>query len=321
MIPKNNKKYDALEKIRSRFSFFQQQAQSLITSFFGPEPEAPKMQENWRLSPHPYLHFPKMNPDANRCYDMSVQFFGNLQIKVREKPAPRITGKKNTTILAYLLFHHHRFTHREMLMDQFWSDISPSSAKNSLNVAICSLRKNLSETFPNQEVIVSDSQSYGINPEIKIITDTEVFINLWKKGNAIETAQGLPPALEYYHSAVDYYKEEFLSNLRFENWCESERDNLKEIYLYILNKLGIHFFNRQEYDACIDIGKKMLREDICLEEVHRKLMRSYYLLGQPDLAYMQYFKCKKAMQEELNMHPSEPTVELFNLIQNGKAVL
>ena len=320
----NNKQLNTLEKIWRWFCSFQQHPPSTITavSEIMPKLEEPKKLEEWETEPNLYLHFPKINPEKpSRTYDMSVQFFGNLNIDVREKPIPKITGEKNTTIMAYLLFHHHRPTHREILMEQFWSDFTPSSAKNSLNVAICSLRKNLSKTFPGQEVIVYDQQSYGINPELKIITDTEKFIYCWKKANAIESSQGLTPALGIYNSAVSYYKAEFLSNLRFENWCEYERDNLKEIYLYILNKLGIHFFTQQEYDACINIGKKMLKEDICLEEVHRKLMRSYYLLGQHDLAHMQYFKCKKALQEELNLNPSEPTVELFNRIQNGKPVL
>ena len=320
----SNKQLSPLEKIWRWFCSFQQHPPSPITavSEIIPQLKESKKLEDWETEPNLYLHFPKINPEEpSRTYDMSVQFFGNLNIDVREKPIPRITGEKNTTIMAYLLFHHHRPTHREILMEQFWSDFTPSSAKNSLNVAICSLRKNLSKTFPGQEVIVYDQQSYGINPELKIITDTEKFIYCWKKGNTIESSQGLKPALGIYNSAVSYYKAEFLSNLRFENWCEYERDNLKEIYLYILNKLGIHFFSQQEYDACINIGKKMLKEDICLEEVHRKLMLSYYLLGQPDLAHKQYFKCKKALQEELNLNPSEPTVELFNRIQNGKPVL
>jgi DNA-binding SARP family transcriptional activator len=322
-VANSNRQWNILEKTRHWLCSFYKRLSSTnvaVTEIVLKHEES-KKQEDWDTEPHLYLHFPKTNPEErSHTYDMSVQFFGNLNIDVREKPIPRITGEKNTTIMAYLLFHHHRPTHREILMEQFWSDFTPSSAKNSLNVAICSLRKNLSKTFPGQEVIVYDQQSYGINPELKIITDTEKFIYCWKKGNTIESSQGLAPALGIYNSAVSYYKAEFLANLRFENWCEYERDNLKEIYLYILNKLGIHFFSQKQYDACINIGKKMLKEDICLEEVHRKMMKSYYLLGQTDLAHMQYFRCKKALQEELSLNPSEQTVELFNKIQNGRPV-
>jgi DNA-binding SARP family transcriptional activator len=64
----------------------------------------------------------------------------------------------------------------------------------------------------------------------------------------------------------------------------------------------------------------MLKEDICLEEVHRVLMKSYYLIGQPDLAHLQFFKCKKALKEELESAPSELTTDLFNKIQNGRPI-
>lgn len=315
-----NQKLDRFKQlIQQFFSFFSPTDTPDSLPFLIVE-NPPLLERKYTSNPHPYLHIPKMNLIEEQPYDISVQFFGNLNIQVKERPTPRIKGRKKTTILAYLLFHHDQFTHREILMEKFWSEISPTYAKNSLNVAICQLRKELSTTFPRQDIILSDQQGYGINPELKVITDTEKFIFHWKEGNAIESMQGLQPAIASYDSAIGYYKGEFLSNLRFENWCEYERDNLKETYLHILNKLGSHYYGQEEYDSCIKIGKKMLKEDVCLEEVHRKLMRSYYLLGRPDMANSQYFKCKKALDRELNLAPSEPTLELFQKIQRGKAI-
>lgn len=330
-ILKPHKKWIWVEQFDKIFNRFKQLAQQFfsvvspsITSDVLPLPiiEGPfPVKQPQPSGLHPYFHIPKTELIAEQPYDISVQFFGNLNIQVKERPTPRIKGRKKTTILAYLLFHHDQFTHREILMEKFWSDISPTHAKNSLNVAICQLRKELTTTFSSQDIILSNQQSYGINPEIKVVTDTEKFIFHWKEGNAIEGSKGLQPAIASYNHAIGYYKGEFLSNLRFENWCEYERDNLKETYLHILNKLGSHYLGQQEYDSCIKIGKKMLKEDICLEEVHRKLMTSYYLLGLPDMANSQYFKCKKALDRELNLAPSEPTLELFRKIQRGKVIL
>ena len=310
-----------MEKARNWFWKFRQLAQSFLSSFSQPASSfAASPLTDGLVAAYPAFHMPQKKLELEHCYDMSVQFFGKLNILAREKPAPRIRGKKNATVLAYLLFHHQRPTHRDILMDKFWRDYTTSSARNSLNVAICCLRKNLSKTFKGQEIIVYDSQSYGINPDLKIITDTEKFIHYWKKGSAIESSQGIANALGAYNTAISHYKEEFLSDIRFDNWCEYERDNLKEIYLFILNRLGIHFFGQQQYEACINTCRKMLKEDSCLEEVHRKLMACYYHLGLADLALKQYFKCKKALEEELNLSPSEPTAELFNRIQNGRLI-
>ncbi len=309
-----------VENTQNWFWKLQHFARSLMDSFsLARAGQGALVMEGTAASPSS-PHIPTRTLEPENVYDISVQFFGNLRILARKKPTPRIKGKKNATVLAYLLYHHHRPTHREILMDRFWRDYTTSSARNSLNVAICSIRKHLSKTFTGQEVIIYDNQSYGINPDLKIITDTEKFIHFWKKGSAIESSQGLTPALEAYHTALSYYKQEFLSNIRFDEWCEYERDNLKEVYLFILNRLSNYFFEQGQYDACINASKKMLNEDSCLEEVHRKLMSCYYYLGLGDLALKQYFKCKKVLEEELSLSPSEPTVELFNQIQKGKFI-
>ena len=67
--------------------------------------------------------------------------------------------------------------------------------------------------------------------------------------------------------------------------------------------------------------RKMLSKDECMEEVHRKLIKCYYALGLSDMAFKQYFKCKKIMKEELDLQLSKPTVDLLESIKAGKAIL
>lgn len=258
--------------------------------------------------------------DKSEPYDVSVQFFGKLHVQIRGKAVPQIRGKKNASVLAYLLFNHHRSVHRDILIDKFWADFSTASARNSLNVAICSIRKDLAKVLKDQEVILFENESYCINPQLEIITDVEKFTYMWKKGRAIEGAQGLGSALHAYNKAVALYQKEFLENLRFEEWCESERANLQETYLFILNRLSAYFFEQQDYYGCINISKKMLSTDQCLEEVYRKLMKCYYALGLTDMAFRQYFKCKKVLREELDLPPSRPTEELFESMQMGQVI-
>lgn len=279
-----------------------------------------KNLEKLGIAPHNLLPFIGQESESDNAYDLNVQFFGPLRVKIRGKTVPNIKGKKNTLVLAYLLFNHHKSVHRDVLIDRFWSDVNMACAKNSLNVAICNIRKDLAKVLQDQEVILYENESYCINTQLEIITDVEKFKYFWKKGRAIEASQGLSNALHAYNKAVALYQEEFLGNLRYEDWCESERANLREIYLFILNRLSAYFFEQKNYYACINICKKMLSTDECLEEVYRKLMKCYYALGLTDIAFKQYFKCKKVLEEELALQPSKPTIELFEKIQNGKTI-
>lgn len=302
-------------------------AKSRVLSFFrnGRATAKPVLEEvsgleSLNIAPPHFLKLIGNDPEKQMTPDLSVQFFGQLDVKIRGKVVPNIRGRKNASVLAYLLFHHHKSVHRDILIDRFWGDFSNASAKNSLNVAICSIRKDLAKVLPEQEVILFERESYCINPQLEIVTDVEKFTYFWKKGRAIEEAQGLSNALHAYNKAIALYQKEFLEELRFEEWCESERANLREIYLFILNRLSAYFFEQKDYYGCINICRRMLSTDNCLEEVYRKLMKCYYALGITDMAFKQYFKCKQVLKAELDLDPSKPTEKLFASMQLGKAI-
>ena len=258
--------------------------------------------------------------ENGKIYDLNVAFFDDLKITKGNEQLPLLKGRKNKSLLAYLLYNHYKPIHRDILMDKFWSEVSQSSARNSLNVAICSIRKTFATYFENQELILFENDCYCINPELEILSDVEQFNYFWKKGKAIEGSQGLKNALGAYNKALALYAGDFLSRMLYEDWCEVERDNLKETYLFILNRLSTYFYERNEYDACINIGKKMLAKDSCLEEVHRKLIKCYSALGLNDLSIKQYLKCRDILEKELNILPSQITQELYTKIQMGQTV-
>lgn len=271
------------------------------------------------LPPHIAGMLVEPKPEKGKYYDLNVYFFDDLKIVRDGKKLPPVKGKKNKSLLAYLLFHHQKPIHREILMDKFWGEVSPTSARNSLYVAICAIRKYFTNAFPDQEVIVLENDCYAINSELEVLTDVEQFNHFHGKGKSIEAVQGLELALGAYNKALALYAEDFLGRMRYEEWCEPIRANFVETYLFLLNQVCTYFYDRDDYDACINIGRKMLAKDSCLEEIHRKLMRSYAALGLNDLATRQYLKCKEALEQELAMLPSEQTEELFRRIQTGQA--
>ncbi len=264
----------------------------------------------------PSLHM--SNPLGQvRAPDLKIRFFQELCIEFKGKKVRKIPGKKIGSILAYLLYYHHQPIHREKLMALFWGERSPSSANNSLNVAIYTIRKHFQSVFPEQEIILYRNDSYVINPELDISSDSGLFMDYWQKARSIEVSQGLEAAIGVYNKALALYRGDFLENMLYEEWCEAERDNLKEIYLLMLERSSTYFFNEGLYTASINICRKILAKDPCLEYSYRRLIICYDRLGLRDKAIRQFQKCARILSEELGVEPSEETKRIFVEISEG----
>ena len=248
-------------------------------------------------------------------YDLKIKFLGGLRIEVRGKKVKPIAGKKVNSLLAYLLYSHKKPVHRDILMEKFWGNTSPSSARNSLNVAMHSIRKHFLSVLPQQDLLIYKNECYSINSDLDIITDVEQFTAYWQKGSITEQNQGLENALGAYNKAISLYKGDFMEDMLYEEWCEAERDNLKETFLLILDRQSNFFFNQEGYSVAINICRKMLQKDPCLEEVYRKIIICYKKLGLRDKAIRWCYKCEQSLKEELGVEPSEETLLLFERVR------
>jgi DNA-binding SARP family transcriptional activator len=273
------------------------------------------------LGIQPGLDISKPLYDEGKCaHDLTVRFFGRLNIEAGGKKPEVLPAKKTRSLLAYLLLFHQRPVHREILMYRFWGNTSPSSARNSLNVSIHEIRSWFRNVMPGRELILFENESYSVNPELDLATDTGQFTSFWQRGRAIELAQGLESALGAYNKAAALYRGDLLEEMPYEEWCESERENFRETYLLILNRLGAHFFNEGIFSVAIQVYRKMLEKDPCLEDVHRRLIIAYYQMGMRDRAVRQYYKCVQTLQEELQVEPSVQTKELFRRIRKEEII-
>ena len=71
----------------------------------------------------------------------------------------------------------------------------------------------------------------------------------------------------------------------------------------------------QKHEEGISYGEKILRYDKAREHTHRRLMRLHYLSGNRTAALRQYRKCIEILREELDVEPSQSTVQLFQSIR------
>ena len=178
-----------IEKIRCFFKFSERSTPSTTVLT-----QSNAAYQNHRVA-KPSVTF-SLPEQVKTNHQMEVRFLGKLSIRLNAKDLKKISGKKTNSLLAYLLYHNKRSIHRDKLMEKFWGEVSPSCARNSLNVAIYAIRRYFQKKLPDQEVLIYKNECYYLNPDLDLGTDVERFLIYWQQAKQMETTHGLESAFE-----------------------------------------------------------------------------------------------------------------------------
>jgi DNA-binding SARP family transcriptional activator len=234
---------------------------------------------------------------------------------VNNQPIEDWPSKKGKSIFAYLLLNHKKKIYRDILMDLFWRKSSPDSARNCLNVTIHGLRRILQSIDATNEYIQFGDERYCFNSEIEVRLDIEAFRKTWRKAQSIEHNNGLTNAVAEYEQAAEIYKGDFLEDEIYDSWSSLDRENLKEIFLVILDKISEFYMLNNNHQEAIRLCVEVIKKDNCREDIYRRLMLCYYRIGQRAKALKWYRECSKALKSELEAEPTNITVELYKKIK------
>jgi DNA-binding SARP family transcriptional activator len=226
----------------------------------------------------------------------------------------KLPASRGLSVLKYLLLHHKQTISREMLMDIFWSDAEPETARNNLNVTIHSLRKSL-RTITFLPIIVYEDGAYGLEHNLEIWLDVEEFEKCVKAGQHIEAREQFSAAVAEYEAAVSLYQGDFLEQTPYEEWTILDRERLRVAYLDTIDRLSHIYFRQERYAACITVCQRILAHDRCREDTYCLLMHCYSRQGQYHLALSQYQNCVKALHEEMEVEPAPETTRLYDRIR------
>lgn len=231
----------------------------------------------------------------------------------------KLPTSRGLSLLKYLLLHHKQNIPREVLMDIFWPDAEPETARNNLNVAIHSLRRAL-RTVIFLPVIVFEDGAYGLEPNLQVWLDVEEFERCVKAGQRLEARNQLTAAVAEYEASISLYQGDFLEQNPYEEWTVLDRERLRVAYLDTLDRLSQIYFSQERYAACITVCQLILTRDRCREDAHCLLMCCYSRQGQFHLALRQYQICVEALRAELEVEPALETKQLYNHIRHRERV-
>jgi DNA-binding SARP family transcriptional activator len=247
-----------------------------------------------------------------------IYCLGPFRVYNNEQLVEKWPGRKCKSIFKYMITHREPPVHREILMDLFWRDSDPEAARRNLYQAIYNLRQALQTGDPDFPYILREESCYYLNPDVELWVDSEAFALYYQTGQRLEREGRLHEAVREYEMADNLYEGEFLAEDRYEDWPLVQRENLKHAHLDILDRLSQYYFDQAQFAMCSAFCQKILTEDNCREDAHRRLMRCYLRQGQRHLALRQYHLCVEVLKRELDVPPMPATIELYRKIQKNR---
>jgi DNA-binding SARP family transcriptional activator len=232
---------------------------------------------------------------------LQLKLFGSPQIHYQGQALTGFVSAKVRALLIYLAVTGRPHS-RDHLAELLWAD-TPASTRPNLRKALSNLRQLIGDLLveDGKDLIALDPQRYWV--------DVVAFEHSLKSGALAEAAQlytadfldGFNPSLSY----------------EFEAWTLREQSRLKSQMVDLLRKLATQHETHNTLPEAIQTVRRLLALEPWQEEAHRWLMELLAKNGQRSAALAHFEVCKRVLQEELAVAPSEETVRLVENFQKS----
>ncbi len=240
-----------------------------------------------------------------------IELLGRLRVVQGDREITRFRTQKTGALLGYLAYHLERTHRRELLMDLLWPESAPATGRQSLSMALSSLRHQLEPPgVPPGPIVRADRFSVQLNPEL-VTTDVAEFEaaqqSAAEAGSDTERAQFLAEAVELYGGELlpGYYQD----------WIIPEQRRLGELYFRTVRWLTAYLEQAGEWERALECARRGVAADPFREEAHQDLIRLLAASGQSAEALRQYQELERILNEELEAAPSAATCELARQIE------
>jgi DNA-binding SARP family transcriptional activator len=247
-----------------------------------------------------------------------IQVFlsGYFQVRKGGNLLVGFESNKVRALLAYLAMENSRPLPRESLAELLWPDHPDGFALANLRWVVHNLHELL---LVDQQAafleIQRDFIQFNLTDEIWV--DTLQFENLIRDGSRNKR---IAPV----EQAIGLYRGNFLDGLvvkqssQFDEWALLQRERLNQKYLHALYLLTNHRIEAEDFELAEESARRQLELEPWKEEAHQQLMRCLACSGERSEALTQFEHCRRALQKELGVQPSQETFMLYQQINQGE---
>jgi len=197
---------------------------------------------------------------------------------------------------------------RDALAELLWAD-TPATKRDNLKRALANLRK-----MDDVVLIEEGRQTVALDPNSYQL-DVHEFSAL--------AGQDMLAELTQIEKAVASYEADFLAgfntslSLEFEEWVLGQQTQLRMQMIDLLNRLADSYLQQQALTKAVDALRRLLALEPWQEAVHRKIIELLACNGDVSGALAHYEICRKNLEAELDVEPSQATVDLMAQIRDG----
>lgn len=240
--------------------------------------------------------------------ELQVRVLGKLRLQSGQYRVDSFPTRRAEELLAYLLIHRQARHGREKLVDTLWPDAGLRNGRASLSTTLWRLRGVFDRLKLSAADYLQTSRDWvSLAPNCPLECDHSAFEQQVQAAGRASDDENRRQQLQ---RAVALYGGSFCEGV-YAEWCLRERERLERLYLRAQGQLVAVCFRQGQYQEAINAGQLILEMDPLREEVHRAVMRSYWMLGRRAAAARQFQRCATLLQQELQILPMPETIALY----------
>ena len=242
---------------------------------------------------------------------LTVKLFGSGNACFYDRPIDGFPFHQAYLVLCYLLLNRNHKQNRERLASVFWGNYSTNVSRKYLRNALWKLRsvfQSVGAQLEDYLLVNDDSIAFQTSGPYQL--DVETFEALLATTRNLQGEELNQDQAQQMKKAIDLYDGDLLEGVD-EEWCLYERERLSLLHLNSLLKLMVYHRSHHMYTLGLEYGERILAFDNTRENVHREMMQLYWLLGEPQLALVQYHHCEQILRDQVGVEPNDDTKYLY----------
>lgn len=246
--------------------------------------------------------------ENSRVARMQIRLFGSISVEGPGGPlgVRDFGGVKPKQILEILVAARGHPVPKDRLAHLLWNERLPRNVSGALETYISVLRRKLApDGREGHQLVVTAPEAYRFAVEHADI-DLDRFDDLVDRSR--QAPRGV--ARRYLELALELARGDVLEDEPYAEWAESLREQYRERVVQATLDCARAALQGRDYEAALEHAEAACSTDRFNEAAHRLAMVAYYALGRQRDALDVFTRCRRLLDEELGVEPTQETRDL-----------